>query len=88
MNERELRKAIIEHPACMRGLMLSSNAARLMKLTQKEKIMDSSELSVIKEISVQNASRQLYALFVKGYLKRTEVTSETGGISYIYESTV
>jgi len=88
MNEQELRKAIIEDPEYVRYILLSDRRAKLMRLIQKAGQINSAQLSKKWNISGPNASRQLYELYSKGYLKRADILPESGGVEYIYKSVV
>lgn len=88
MNESEIRKAIIYENEDVRYLIISAHAAKLMKRIIKWGTITTSEFSERSEISIQNASSQLKALFNKGYLLRKEVISKTGGIEYVYKSAI
>ena len=88
MDEHELRQTIIKDPLCVKDLVLSANAAKIMRFIIHEGSMNSCRLSGEIGISLQNASVKLKFLHSKGYLKREEVIAETGGIEYIYKSVV
>ncbi len=88
MNEQKIRKAIINENEDVRYLMISNHAAKLMKWIIDSGSVTSAEFSEGAEISIQNASRQLNALYNKNYLTRKEVISESGGIEYIYKSAI
>lgn len=88
MNEQELRKAIIEDPEYVRYILLSDRRAKLMRMIIKDGSINSAYLSKKWDISGPNASRQLYELFQMGYLKRVDISPESGGIEYVYKSVV
>jgi predicted transcriptional regulator len=46
----------------------------------------SPQVAAVFGVSIQSASARLKKLFDKGYLTRTEVAAETGGIEHIYKA--
>lgn len=88
LSEIDLRNAIVEDPEGVKYLLLSSHAARLVKWIIKNGSITARELSDGAEISLQNASAQLSRLYSRGYLKRKEYLSQSGGIEYIYKSAI
>ena len=45
-----------------------------------------SQVAADLDITVQNSSTRLKKLVAQGYILRTEVAADTGGIEYIYQS--
>ena len=84
-NATVVRKLILEDLDTIRACLLTEHLVSVLTLINLEKNMTSGRLSIILDISPQNASAKLTKLFTKGYLVRKEVTSETGGIEYVYK---
>ena len=88
ISESELRRACVEDPLGVRRLLLSPFLAGLMEWIIKRGHITTKELSGRSAIGIQNASTQLKKLHSLGYLERKRITSESGGIEYIYRSAI
>lgn len=87
------RDLFLNDPKAYKSALLSSDQLDLFREVDSfnEAGITSSDIASIFEISVQSASARLKVLVKKGYLRREQFISESGGIEYIYyakESTV
>jgi predicted transcriptional regulator len=88
MKREELMKVIVEAPSFVKSLLLTENAAELVRIVKIKRSITAPELSELREISIQNSSAQLRFLYKTGYLKRTETSQKMGGIQYLYKSNI
>lgn len=79
----DLMRLIYFNHAKIKSLFLTKNQIRLVSYLKSKKA-SSSEIAKKYNISTNNASTQLSALFDKGYLERFTVKDSTGGIFFEY----
>jgi hypothetical protein len=68
------------------GPSLTSSTKELLEYVLKNSPVLASKVSTKFDISIQNASTRLKKLVSEGYIIRTEVIAESGGIEYEYRS--
>ena len=68
------------------GPLLKPAVSELLEYVYKKEIVTTSQLASDFDLSVQNASARLKKAALQGYILRSEDTSESGGIEYIYRS--
>ena len=85
--EKIIRKLVLSGNADdIRALLLNKHQRELYDLVQRAGTFRASLLASTEGISIQNASSQLNTLYRRGYLKRTCISSDTGGNEYFYET--
>ena len=90
MNDRKLMELFLNCPDTVRRICITDNQIKIINLINKNpgSCMRAKELMYIKGTTIQNASTQLVKLWKVGYLTRTEVVQESGGLEYVYESVI
>jgi len=78
-----IRTEVINHRVTTQNLMLGEREALAVQLCI-DKPMTSHRLSVLMDISIQNASNVLTKVHRKGYLDRNEQEDPTGGFIFEY----
>ncbi|MBY0570010.1 MAG: winged helix-turn-helix domain-containing protein [Burkholderiaceae bacterium] len=68
------------------GPKLSSSTATLLNYVLKKETTSASQISNDLDMSVQNASTRLKKLVELGYIMRSEVIAESGGIEFTYNA--
>ncbi len=68
------------------GPELTSSTSQLLDYVLTKKGVLAAQVAADLDISVQNASTRLKKLVSEGYILRTEVAAESGGIEYIYQA--
>jgi len=68
------------------GPTLTSSTLQLLDYVLTKKEVLAAQVANALGISVQNASTRLKKLVSEGYILRTEVAAESGGIEYIYQA--
>ena len=77
-------RVMLGQSSTIRSLLLTDNQIMLVNWVEALGCITSSELSIKKKISVQNANGKLDVLYRKGYLSRTTESADTGGIEHCY----
>jgi len=85
MKKSDIRKIILRNQPLVKFLMLTERQVNIIILTRDRGKVTSSVVAWFFKISIQNASTQLKRITEKGYLRKTETISKSGGIEYIYE---
>jgi hypothetical protein len=68
------------------GNEISSGSNELLSLIMKERVVTTSKVAEVMDISVQNASAKLKKLLSLGLILGTKQTAESGGVEFIYSS--
>jgi len=80
----EIMRLILSNQEDIKRLMLSKSAIELYKYCAEKRGAMTRQVSADFNISIQDASMRLSNLHKLGYLTRTEITAESGGIEFIY----
>jgi predicted transcriptional regulator len=85
--EKVIRKQVLAgNGDYIRALLLNKHQMELYNLVKITGTFRASLLANTEGVSIQNASSKLNTLWRRGYLKRTCVSSDTGGNEYFYEA--
>ncbi len=68
------------------GPDITNSTAELLSYIVKNGQVSTSKVALDLGLSVQNASTRLKKLYTQGYILRSEVVAESGGVEYCYES--
>lgn len=82
--EKQIRKLIFNDYQLIKKLMLSNGELQFLTEIKATGGLTSSYVSILRKISIQSASSRLTKLWRKGYLKRVNQGSESGGDEYFY----
>jgi hypothetical protein len=86
MKIKKLKKYIVSNPDEARNLILSTYQIRTLKIVAGWTDFNSIKLQSVTKGTMQNTAMSLLKLYNKGYLTRTEISSPSGGIEYIYNN--
>ena len=87
MNEftKELMRNVLSGKSQeIRDLILCDNQIDLLKRIVSMHPVGSNDIANDLDVSIQNASAKLKRLHRAGYLERKMITSDSGGIEYVY----
>lgn len=80
-----VRQAVLSGQSDMiRNLLLNDCQLSLLECIRTVGSMTAHRLSVIDDLTIQNASAKLNRLHRAGYLSRTSRSAETGGLEFVY----
>lgn len=82
--DSEFKKQMINHRDYIKNFLLTDKQIKILDIIEKLQVVDSTTLSKILGVSLQNASSTLYVLYEKTYLNREDVGCPSGGSQYQY----
>ena len=86
--EKQIMKMMVNEYQLIKKLMLSNGELKMLAEIRAIGGLTSSYVSASHHISIQSASSRLTKLWRKGYLKRINQGSESGGDEYFYTATM
>lgn len=88
MNKDQLMKLYLNQSADINAIKISMAQIHIVVFVQDNPGCTTRAMAKVLNITVANSSVRLARLFMIGYLTRTEITADTGGLEYEYYSVI
>jgi len=83
-DSQTIKRLVVDNQENIKRLTISKSAIEMFNFCRIKKGAMTREVANHFSIGITDASTRLKKLYVLGYLTRTEITSESGGIEFIY----